>query len=199
MNGIKTIERLLRRIGRNGRRGRHYKAHIGRNVSLPVNASIENGGNSNQIVIGDNNIFCDAFHIRCFEEGNVIIGSYNWASLRMQIVCAKSVVIGNYCMFGRDVYIADTNEHPVDPEVRLQCTKQFWKDGVPPNRYVGVDNSPTSIGDNVWVGERAIILKGVSIGDGVTVAAGSVVTKSIPENAVVAGNPAKVVKVFERT
>ncbi|MBA2585639.1 MAG: maltose acetyltransferase, partial [Chthoniobacterales bacterium] len=52
------------------------------------------------------------------------------------------------------------------------------------------------IGDNVWIGMNAVILKGVAIGENSVVAAGAVVTKSVPENCVVAGNPAKIVKRF---
>ena len=50
------------------------------------------------------------------------------------------------------------------------------------------------IGNNVWIGERSMILKGVEIGDGAVVAGASVVTKSVPANTVVAGNPAKIIK-----
>jgi acetyltransferase-like isoleucine patch superfamily enzyme len=52
------------------------------------------------------------------------------------------------------------------------------------------------IGDNVWIGMNAVILKGVTIGDNSVVAAGAVVTKSIAPNTIVAGNPAVVVKTF---
>jgi maltose O-acetyltransferase len=172
---------------------------LGTNVTLPANVSIENHGIREQIIIGNNNIFLDDFHIRCFRNGRVVIGNFNWTSLRTQIVCANRVEIGDYCMFGRDVYISDTNEHPIDPALRLQYTKRFWEEGLAPERYEGVDNCPTSIGSNVWIGERAIILKGVRVGNGATIAAGAVVTKSVPENVVVAGNPARVVKAFERT
>ena len=53
---------------------------------------------------------------------------------------------------------------------------------------------PITIGENVWIGCRALILKGVTIGDGAVVAAGAVVTKDVPANCVVAGNPAKIIK-----
>ncbi|WP_307774297.1 MULTISPECIES: acyltransferase [Flavobacterium] len=169
---------------------------VGSNVLLPNKICIENHGSISSIVIGDNNEFCDDFHIRCFEKGIVKIGSYNWTSLRTQIVCANSVEIGSFCMFGRDVYISDSNEHPVDPIERLNSTKKFWSNRVV-NRYYQVDNAPVTIGNNVWVGERAIILKGVSIGDNSVIAAGSVVTKNVPENSIVGGNPAKVIKILE--
>jgi len=57
--------------------------------------------------------------------------------------------------------------------------------------------APVKIGDNVWIGMNAVILKGVTIGENSVVAAGAVVTKSIPANTIVAGNPAVTVKKFE--
>ena len=165
----------------------------GENVKFPSNFNIENANVPDAIQIVHNNEFNDEFHIRCFQHGKIEIGNYNWTSLRTQIVCANSVKIGNYCIMGRDVYISDSNEHPIDSVQRLNCTKEYWQ-GIAPDRYTLVDNSPVQIGDNVWIGERAIILKGVTIGDHCVIAAGSVVTKSIPSGALVAGNPSKIIK-----
>jgi acetyltransferase-like isoleucine patch superfamily enzyme len=169
------------------------KAVIGKNVLLPKVFGIENHGQQESIIIGNNNEFSSDFHIRCYEYGKVTIGSYNWTNLRTQIVCANRVEIGNYCMFGRDVYISDTNEHPIDPVERLNATIKFWNERTV-NRYYLVDNCEVIIGDNVWIGERSIILKGVRIGNNAVVAAGSVVTKDVQENTIVGGNPAKIIK-----
>jgi maltose O-acetyltransferase len=54
--------------------------------------------------------------------------------------------------------------------------------------------APINIGDDVWIGARATILKGVTIGNGAIIGAGAVVTKDVPENAIVVGNPGKVIK-----
>lgn len=175
---------------------RKINANIGANVFFQGSFGIENHGKQDSIIIGDYNEFSSDFHIRCFEKGNVKIGNYNWTSLRIQIVCANRVEIGNYCIFGRDVYISDTNEHPVDPEERLKATIRFWKNRTV-ERYHFVENSPVIIGNNVWIGERSIILKGVKIGDNSVVAAGSVVTKDVPKNTVVGGNPARIIKSLE--
>jgi len=59
--------------------------------------------------------------------------------------------------------------------------------------------APITIGDNVWIGRAAIVLPGVTIGDHSVVAAGSVVTKSVPANAIVAGNPARVLRYINTT
>ena len=165
----------------------------GEHVKFPLNYHIENNNIKEAIQIGNNNEFSDQFHIRCFQHGKIEIGDYNWTSLRTQIVCANHVKIGNYCIMGRDVYISDSNEHPIDSAQRLKCTKEYWQ-GIAPDRYTLVDHAPVHIGDNVWIGERAIILKGVTIGDHCVIAAGSVVTKSIPPHSLVAGNPSKIIK-----
>lgn len=60
--------------------------------------------------------------------------------------------------------------------------------------FDGTITGDVKIGNNVWIGGRVIILKGVTIGDNVVVGAGSIVTKDIPNNAIVAGNPAKIIK-----
>jgi acetyltransferase-like isoleucine patch superfamily enzyme len=133
--------------------------------------------------------------LRCYRDGYIVIGDFVWMSLRGQIISVASVAIGNYCIFGRDVHISDTNEHPVDPEIRREQTRSYLLTGNPPDRYAAA-SAPVRIGDGVWIGERAIILKGVTVGHNFVVAAGSVVTKDVPARTVVAGNPARVVKVL---
>jgi len=64
-------------------------------------------------------------------------------------------------------------------------------EGRPERPHIGT--APVIIGDNVWIGMGAVILKGVTIGDNSVVAAGAIVTKSVPPNVVVAGNPARIV------
>jgi acetyltransferase-like isoleucine patch superfamily enzyme len=94
------------------------------------------------------------------------------------IVAAKCVTIGNQVLIGADVFIADTDFHPVAPERRR------W------NRH-GVSASPVTIGDNVFLGARAMILKGVTIGADSVVAAGSVVTDDVRPGTIVTGVPAR--------
>ena len=93
------------------------------------------------------------------------------------------VTIGDFCMFGAGVVILDSNFHPTsnDPVHRRQATSD-------------VVDQPVIIGNNVWVGMHSIILKGVHIGDNSIIAADSVVTKDVPSNQVVGGNPAIFIK-----
>jgi acetyltransferase-like isoleucine patch superfamily enzyme len=90
-----------------------------------------------------------------------------------------SIKIGNNVLIGSGVLITDNDAHPINPILRKQ------------NNRISV--LPIEIKDNVFIGARSIILKGVIIGEGALIGAGAVVTKSIPDFAIVAGNPARII------
>jgi len=109
----------------------------------------------------------------------------------------NKIDIGSHCLVSWNVGIADSDFHPLEPAQRLidaQALAPFFKDR--PQRPK-LRTAPVIIADNVWIGMNAVILKGVTIGENSVVAAGSVVTKSVAPNSVVAGNPAVVVKTFQ--
>lgn len=93
----------------------------------------------------------------------------------VKIRCLCSIEIGRGAKISHDVTIMDSDAHVLE--------------------YEGyISSKPVVIGEHVWIGTKAIILKGVKIGDGAVVAAGSVVTKDVPAHCLVAGNPARVIK-----
>lgn len=184
LNKIKAT-RAIQNFTRNSTVGTNFNCGIGSSVYLE---ELDRA----RINIGNYVTFMQA-ELRCYRHGSIKIGDYCWFSLRTQIISCSNVTIGSHCIFARDVYISDTNEHPIDAIIRREQTILAQKDGVPPDRYKS-DTRPVEIGNDVWIGERACIMKGVKIGNGVIVAANSVVTKSCPDNVIVAGNPAKIVK-----
>lgn len=97
------------------------------------------------------------------------------------VCAATSVIIGRRCLLGADVFIADSDFHAVDPAARRRRERQ-------------APAAPVRLGDNVFVGTRAMILKGVTIGDDAVIGAGSVVTSDIPAGAVAAGVPARIIR-----
>lgn len=97
------------------------------------------------------------------------------------ICSAKAVSIGGQCLIGADVIIADTDFHPLAAAGRRHEDR--------PDR---IGAAPVSIGRNVFIGARAVVLKGVSIGDDTVIGAGSVVTTDIPAGVIAAGNPCRV-------
>lgn len=106
------------------------------------------------------------------------IGPYN------HITCINKVTIGDGLLTGRWVTITD-NSHGSNTYEELLT--EPW------NRKLS-SKGPVIIGKNVWIGDKATILPGVTIGNGVIIGANSVVTKSFPDNCIIAGNPAKIVK-----
>lgn len=104
------------------------------------------------------------------------------------------IEIGSHCLISWNVGIADSDFHPIDPAQRRQdalALAPYFKDRPP---RPPIRTAPVRIANNVWIGMNAVILKGVTIGENSVVAAGSVVSKSVAANTVVAGNPAIVVK-----
>lgn len=91
------------------------------------------------------------------------------------------VTIGDNCMLAPDVHIYSAT-HPLDPKHR-QTAPDYYE-----------LTKPVVIGDNVWIGGKAVICPGVTIGDNSVIGAGSVVIKDVPANVVVAGNPAKIIR-----
>ena len=113
-------------------------------------------------------------------NASILIGDNSGLS-GTTICAAKSVSIGLRCLIGADVIISDTDFHEVDTLDRRYSP-------IPrPNAQDAV-----AIGDDVFIGARSIIMKGVHIGAGSVIGAESVVTKNIPIGVVAAGNPAKV-------
>jgi acetyltransferase-like isoleucine patch superfamily enzyme/coenzyme F420-reducing hydrogenase beta subunit len=129
--------------------------------------------NAKMTVNGNYTIYADSY-IRVIKGGELILNT-GFVNENVQITCASKISIGNGCVIARDVIIRDYDGHTID---------------IPGYEIA----KPIEIGTHVWIGNRAMILKGVNIGDGAIIAAGTIVTKDVPAGCVVAGIPAKVVK-----
>lgn len=104
------------------------------------------------------------------------------------ITAYKNVVIGKNCQIASFTLITDTDFHPVDPfERNKQVMMQNYNIDM-------VSKKDVIIGNNVWIGWGSIILKGTIIGDNCVIGAGSLVSGEFPDNVVIAGNPARIIK-----
>lgn len=142
-------------------------------------------------------------HVSCYagcsfalgENGCCTIGDFTLLNGAL-IMAEEKIEIGSHCLVSWNVGIADCDFHPLEPAQRLidaQALAPFFEQRPQRPR---LETAAVKIGNNVWIGMNAVILKGVTVGDNSVVAAGSVVTKSVAPNTVVAGNPAVQVKTF---
>ncbi|MBO4594691.1 MAG: sugar O-acetyltransferase [Clostridia bacterium] len=119
----------------------------------------------------------------CDYGSNIEVGENFYANYGCIILDVNKVKIGKNCMLAPNVGIYSAT-HPVKAE----------------ERYLGKElGLPVTIGDNCWIGGGAVICPGVTIGDNVVVGAGSVVSKDVPSNVVVVGNPARIIRRFDKS
>ena len=145
------------------------------------NGTISVGDN---VRIGTRNSWAVGF--KASTDAQLIIGDRVSVNYQTIISVAKKVSIGDHTMIAGNVQIYDNISHPISPRRRL-AYEPFTLD----------EASPVHIGRNVWIGQAAIIMRGVTIGDNSVVAAGSIVTKSVPPNTLVGGNPARILRNIE--
>lgn len=127
--------------------------------------------------------------------GRIELGSWCYVGESSRIWSAGSIIIGDRVLISHSANVFDNLTHPLSAQARHVQIKEIFKSGHP--KYIDLGERPVRIGDDAWIGANAIVLRGVSIGQGGVVAAGAVVTKDVPPYSVVAGNPAVVVKELE--
>jgi carbonic anhydrase/acetyltransferase-like protein (isoleucine patch superfamily) len=140
-----------------------------------------------KLIVGDNVLIdgkCSfTFAARFSDQPSLMIGKNTGISHGCAFTIGKKIVIGSNCRIAGDVWIFDSPGHPTDPVARMA--------GLPTTED---EVKPVTIEDNVWIGRRAIIMPGVTIGQGSIVAAGAVVTTDVPANVLVLGNPARQIR-----
>lgn len=114
--------------------------------------------------------------------GGVSIGDNVWIGKNISLYGCNGIKIGNDVIIAKDVSLISGNHKYSDKTKKIN------------NQNMELGKSPITIGNDVWIGEKAIILKSVNIGEGCVVGAGAVVTKDVPPFSVVAGNPAVIIK-----
>ncbi|WP_054028160.1 maltose acetyltransferase domain-containing protein [Bacillus sp. FJAT-28004] len=119
--------------------------------------------------------------LRCDYGYNTHIGENFYANFDCVFLDVCEIRIGDNCFLAPGVHIY-TATHPLNAKVRITGLEY---------------GKPVKIGHNVWIGGRSVINPGVTIGNNVVVASGSVVTKDVPDNVLVGGNPARIIKQIE--
>ena len=152
-------------------------------------------GAPDALVIGAN-CTMDGVHFALGQQGRVQIGDYCYFTNAV-LLCELEMRIGNYVVVGWNATIADTDFHPLDPAERIADAIACSPLGQGRPRPEILKRA-VIIEDDVWIGPNATILKGVRIGTGAFIEAGSLVTRDVPAWARVMGNPAQVIGEVDR-
>jgi acetyltransferase-like isoleucine patch superfamily enzyme len=134
----------------------------------------------------------DDVHFAVGAEGRIEIGNYCHLQNAL-LLCEEEIRIGNHVVAGWNVTIADSDFHPVSPADRIVDAIAVSPLGNIRNRPP-IMCRPVLIGDDVWIGPGATILKGVTVGARAFIEPGSVVLRDVPAGARVLGNPAQIVE-----
>lgn len=177
------LPRAVVRIGRDGlavlrARWSFRRAELGPKVRLQGRPKVHNTG---RMVIGDRARLVSSpvtLELGAIDGGVLEIGAQTFVNYGTSIAAAQSVRIGARCLIGTYVIIMDNDFHRLEPE----------------RRYEMPESKPITIGDDVWLGARVIVLGGVTIGDGSCIGAGSVVAHDIPPRSLAVGVPARVIR-----
>ncbi len=146
-------------------------------------------GGGKHISLGNHTRISPYARLQCFElisseklNPQITIGNNVFIGRNVTISCCNKVTIGDDTMITGYVFICDSNHGMTPNTIRYERQKMIKKS--------------VEIGKNVFIGEKALILPGVTIGDNCIIGAGSVVTKSFCSNVMIAGNPAKIIKKY---
>lgn len=162
---VNCIKVILMRLRWKGIINIDLRQHIGKGIEI-------RSYNKGRINI-DAYLFTRRNVLLISDGGEINIGKHVFLNQNVSITSRKNITIGDYTTIGNNVVIVDHDHN---------------------RNNSGFIENPVSINDNVWVGANCVILKGVTIGKNSVVAAGSVVVNDVPENSVVAGVPARMIK-----
>lgn len=156
-------------------------------IRIDKNAKVKIGSNFSFVSSGEYNPLCPKVEGSIFVESNseLVIGD-NVGMSSCHIWCANSINIGSNVKIGADCIIMDNDCHSLD----------YVKRRKPESDQSDINSAPITIEDDVMVGARSIVMKGVVIGKGSIIGIGSVVTKNIPPHSVAAGNPCRIIKMI---
>ena len=159
---------------------------------LTSTARIRNAfGDSKRIKIGKHTIICGELFL-FGHGGEISFGEWCYVGEGARIWSSAAIRIGDRVLISHNVNIFDSLTHPLAASQRHAQFKEIVQKGHP--KSIDLDERPIVLENDVWIGANSVIVRGVEIGEGAIVAAGSVVTKNVPPYTIVGGNPARVIR-----
>jgi acetyltransferase-like isoleucine patch superfamily enzyme len=182
MNVDYLIQRLMGRA----------TCRIGRGSKLSSSARIRNiSKDSDRISVGRHSHIQGELLVFA-HGGRICIGDWCYVGAGTRIWSAGSIVFGDRVLVSHSVNIFDNLTHPIRASQRHAQVREIMTSGHPRDLVLG--EQPVTIRDDAWIGAGALVLRGVTLGEGAIVAAGAVVTRDVPAFTIVAGNPAVVIR-----
>lgn len=166
------------------------------NVCIRNKGWISNDSSNKAAIKLGSKVIIDGILEVFYGKGHITIGDMSYVGPNSRIWSSVDIRIGSHCLISHNCNIIDSNSHPIDAQLRRLDYENIYNGGKGLSDKVSC--KPIELGDDVWIGANSCIMKGVTLGDRTIVAAGSVVTKSFPSDVIVAGNPAKIVKVLDK-
>lgn len=177
---------LLRRLAGKPTCDKHATARLG-----PAARIINMGKDSALIKIGAGSIV-DGDLLTFAHGGRITVGEWCYIGEGSRLWSSGHIDVGDRVMISHNVNIFDNLTHPVDPVSRHHHFRTIATTGHP--RQMDLGERPVRIDDDAWIAAGATLLRGVTVGKAAIVGAGAVVTHDVPPFAIVAGNPARVIR-----
>lgn len=165
---------------------------LGKGARLASSARIRNiCGDNQHIHVGSHSMV--AGELLVFPHGGRIsIGEWCYIGEGVRIWSAANIKIGDRVLISHNVNIFDSLTHPLAARERHAQFRAIMTSGHP--QTIDLGERPVTLGDDVWIGANACVLRGVTIGEGAVIGAGTVVTHDVAPYTIVAGNPARVIR-----
>ncbi|GAP36997.1 chloramphenicol acetyltransferase [Piscinibacter sakaiensis] len=177
-------------------RKKRWRCVLGEGAVLHPSSRIRNGQPRTHIEVGAGSQVLAELQTMG-HGGRIRIGQRCFVGEGTRIWSAASVTIGDRVLISHGVNIHDNNAHAVSAAARARHFDDIFSSGHP-STLDDVPAAPIVIGNDAWIGFNAVVLKGVTIGEGAIVGACSLVTRDVPPYAKVVGSPARVVGTAER-
>ena len=171
---------------------RHFeeRATLARDVRLGLAARVINHAGTGVLTIGSYAMIRGILRVE--GQGRLSIGDEVYVGDGVIISAAAAVVIGRSSFLAHGVQVFDNDTHPISRAERQNHLNRII--GGRPYEPYTIPSAPVHIGEQCWIGMNSLVMKGVTIGDGSIVAAGSVVVKDVEPGVIVGGNPARPIK-----
>lgn len=165
---------------------------LAKSARLTSKARVLNASrNSGQIQIDEHSVVESELFI-FGHGGRINIGKWCYVGPDTRIWSAAHISIGDRVLISHGVNIFDSLTHPISPRLRHAQFREIALHGHP--KFIDLSEAPVVIEDDAWIGAGTLVLRGVRVGARSIIGAGSVVTRDIPPDTIVAGNPATAVR-----